>query len=109
MDVTRKSARKWIDSLSLRVQQALFAAAGAGFGASASVHWAPASTCPAWAQGVSCRSAKAMPRRSLPGAGASQPAGSGAAHATACRGGQASVPAPPVMRTPSRVSSQVKS
>ena len=27
MDVTRKSARKWIDSLSLRVQQALFAAA----------------------------------------------------------------------------------
>ena len=26
MDVTRKSARKWIDSLSLRVQQALFAA-----------------------------------------------------------------------------------
>ena len=27
MDVTRKSARKWIDSLSLRVQQGLFAAA----------------------------------------------------------------------------------
>ena len=27
MDVTHKSARKWIDSLSLRVQQALFAAA----------------------------------------------------------------------------------
>ena len=27
MDVTRKSARKWIDSLSTRVQQVLFAAA----------------------------------------------------------------------------------